>query len=383
MARKKLTAISIPNLSAGDYPDSVVPDLILRVGARRKTWSYRYRRGLTRRRQTLGYFPQMGIAEARVAARKAAERLDSGAAPVAPQSHPRSADVLTLGNLIDRYEALRTKEGGRIRSLPEAMSSLRRNLAPYLALPAAEFSKADLRAARDKTAARGIIAANRLLAYLGPVMRWAAEEDLITANFVGAVRRSPEQERTRKLTDSEIAAVWRAAAELNGGDVAQSYGRLVRFLLITAQRRDEAASLRYGHILDGSWRQSENKSDRPHSIPLPPLARELIGQGEARELVFAGRGGGKFSGYSKLKRALDEASGVSDWVLHDLRRTAASRMQGLRVPNHVVELILNHALPGIGGVYLQAELEDQKAEALATWAVALATIVRPLTLVAS
>jgi integrase len=318
----------------------------------------------------------MGIAEARVAARKAAERLDSGAAPVAPQSHPRSADVLTLGDLIDRYEALRTKEGGRIRSLPEAMSSLRRNLQPYLALPAVEFSKADLRAARDKTAERGIIAANRLIAYLGPVMRWAAEEDLITANFVGAVRRSPEQERTRKLTDAEIVAVWRACTELGNGDVAQSYGRMVRFLLITAQRRDEAASLRYGHILNGTWRQTENKSDRPHSIPLPSLALELVGQGEARALVFAGRFG-KFSGYSKLKAALDEASGVTGWALHDLRRTAASRMQALRVPNHVVELILNHALPGIGGVYLQAELEDQKAEALASWATALSRLVGP------
>jgi hypothetical protein len=381
--KKKLTAISIPNLSAGDWHDSVVPDLILRVGTNRKTWTYRYRRGTKRQRQTLGYFPRMGIAEARDAARKAGERIDRGAKPVAPDPHPRSADVLTLGDLIDRYEALRTREGGRIRSLPEAMSSLRRNLAPYLALPAVEFSKADLRAARDHTAARGIVAGNRLLAYLGPVMQWAAEEDLIAANFVGAVRRSPEQERTRKLTDAEIVAVWRACDKINGSDVARNYGRLVKFLLVTAQRRDEAASLRHGHILDGVWRQTENKSDRPHSIPLPALARDLVGHGEARDLVFAGRSGGKFSGYSKLKATLDQISGVSDWVLHDLRRTAASRMQALRIPNHVVELILNHALPGIGGVYLQAELEDQKAEALATWATALGKIVQPMTLVSS
>jgi Arm DNA-binding domain/Phage integrase family len=377
VARKKLTAVSIPSLPTGDWPDSVVPDLILRVGAKRKTWTYRYRRGAKRQRQTLGYFPRMGIAEARDAARKAGERIDRGAVPAPSDPHPRSADALTLGDLIDRYEALRTREGGRIRSLPEAMSSLRRNLASYLALPAVEFSKADLREARDKTAERGIIAANRLLAYLGPVMQWAAEEDLIAANFVGAVRRSPEQERTRKLTDAEIVAIWRACTELNGGEVARNYGRLVRFLLITAQRRDEAASLRHGHILNGTWRQTENKSDRPHSIPLPALARDLVGHGEARELVFAGRSGGKFSGYSKLKAALDEVSGVSSWVLHDLRRTAASRMQTLRVPNHVVELILNHALPGIGGVYLQAELEDQKAEALETWATALSRLVRP------
>ena len=123
---------------------------------------------------------------------------------------------------------------------------------------------------------------------------------------------------------------------------------MVRFLLLTAQRRDEAASLRYGHILDGVWRQSENKSSRPHSLKLPPLALALVGQGEARDYVFAGRVG-KISGFSKLKAALDEASGVTDWRLHDLRRTAASKMQELGIRNHVVQAVFNHAVPGVGG----------------------------------
>ena len=75
---------------------------------------------------------------------------------------------------------------------------------------------------------------------------------------------------------------------------------MVRFLLLTAQRRDEAASLRYGHILDGVWRQAENKSIRPHSLTLPPLALTLVGHGEARDYVFAGRVG-KMSASRKLK----------------------------------------------------------------------------------
>ena len=78
------------------------------------------------------------------------------------------------------------------------MASLRRNLKPWLALPAGQFNKNDLRAARDKTAeGRGLIAANRLIAYVGPVLRWAAEEDLIAVNFASAVRRAPEAERKR------------------------------------------------------------------------------------------------------------------------------------------------------------------------------------------
>jgi integrase len=177
------------------------------------------------------------------------------------------------------------------------------------------------------------------------------------------------------LTKKEIAAIWRACGDnLGTRPAARNFGRLVRFLLVTAQRRDEAASLRHGHILDGTWRQTHNKSDRPHSLILPQLALALVGQGRAQDYVFAGSVG-KISGFSKLKIALDEASGVEDWRVHDLRRTAATNMQELGIRNEVVQAILNHAVPGVGGVYLRSELEKEKADALAKWAVALTKIV--------
>ena len=62
---------------------------------------------------------------------------------------------MTLGALVDRYEALRQREGHRIKRLAPSMRALRVGLADYLSLPAAQFSKADLRAARDAIADRG------------------------------------------------------------------------------------------------------------------------------------------------------------------------------------------------------------------------------------
>ncbi len=49
-----------------------------------------------------------------------------------------------------------------------------------------------------------MIAGNRLLQRLGPVLKWAAQEDLIPVNFVPDIRKAPEIKRTRKLTDAEI-----------------------------------------------------------------------------------------------------------------------------------------------------------------------------------
>ena len=47
-------------------------------------------------------------------------------------------------------------------------------------------------------------------------------------------------------------------------------------------------------------------------------------------------------GWSKAKSALEAASGVSGWWLHDLRRTLATRQQHLGVRLEVTEAVLNH-----------------------------------------
>jgi integrase len=245
-------------------------------------------------------------------------------------------------------------------------------------LPADKFTKADQRSARNIVAERGAtVQANRLLGYAGPVLRWAAEEDLIPFNFTPAIRRSSEEKRQRKLSHAEIAAIWLACEDFERSSAACSFGRLVKFLLTTAQRRDEGASLRRRDIVDGVWRQEENKSSRPHELRLPELALSLVGKGEPDDLVFAGRSGGKIAGFSKLKSALDKASGVTGWRLHDLRRSAASGMQEVGAPNFIVSAVLNHAVPGIAGVYLRAQLEKEKAEALEAWSQALVRIVEP------
>ena len=114
-----------------------------------------------------------------------------------------------------------------------------------------------------------MIAGNRMLGYLGPVLRWAAQEDLIPVNFVPDIRKAPEQKRTPhadRCGDQRRSGT--PADDLGSREAAKNFGRMVRFLLVTAQRRDEAASLRHGHILDGTWRQTDNKigsAAQPHA----------------------------------------------------------------------------------------------------------------------
>jgi integrase len=68
---------------------------------------------------------------------------------------------------------------------------------------------------------------------------------------------------------------------------------------------------------------------------------------------------------------LDKASGVSDWRLHDLRRTAATGMARLGISPPVIERVLNHAVTSAGplaAVYQRYDYAKEKREALEVWA---------------
>src|SRR4051812_20458703 len=107
MPQKKLSAVTVPRLAEGEWWDALLPGLILRVGKKRRSWSVRYHSNGSYPRKRLGHFPAMELAAARDAARRVIERADRGLPAETPNPHPRSADVLTLGGLFDKYEALR------------------------------------------------------------------------------------------------------------------------------------------------------------------------------------------------------------------------------------------------------------------------------------
>jgi integrase len=74
--------------------------------------------------------------------------------------------------------------------------------------------------------------------------------------------------------------------------------------------------------------------------------------------------------FGKHKAALDKASGVADWMLHDLRRTFATNLAALSTPVHVTERLLNHVSgthSGIVAVYQRRSYMDEMREAVTRW----------------
>jgi integrase len=96
----------------------------------------------------------------------------------------------------------------------------------------------------------------------------------------------------------------------------------VRLLLLTAQRRGEVAGMRWSEVSfeERMWTipASRTKSNRAQLLPLSPLALSVIASIPRVDdkIVFPARGNASThpSGFSKVKRRLDELSGATGWT---------------------------------------------------------------------
>jgi hypothetical protein len=74
---------------------------------------------------------------------------------------------------------------------------------------------------------------------------------------------------------------------------------------------------------------------------------------------------------------MDALSGVSGWVIHDLRRTMRTHLSALPVQDLVRELVIGHSKPGLHKVYDQHAYQDEKRRCLDLWEKRLLLIVEP------
>ena len=194
--------------------------------------------------------------------------------------------------------------------------------------------------------ASGPAMADQTLAYLRRVMNWhEGRADDFRSPIVRSMGRTLAPPRDRILTDGELRAVWAASAE-------GMFGGFVRFLLLTGCRRQEAAGMRWSEIAGSEWTLPPRGTDQGRACPPPQRGRSCRAATEGRPVCIQHRW--RRNGNEGLLFFLERfnrAAGVSDWTLHDLRRTARSLMSRAGVASDHAERCLGHAIGGVRGVY--------------------------------
>jgi integrase len=374
-----------------------------------KSWALRYRRknGGKAVKHTIGSYPAISLKDARSEATRLRAEIDCGGDPHNEKvvARRRAAEVddtfeavarryieeyqfrrnrswewtaRLLGFAVDTEVTVAVKECPPLLVVKDGSRDQRGRRRLSLAdwwgkRRLGDITDSDVIAILDGISARTPILANRLHAVLHKLFDWARSKKLATANpCVGIERPAREPSRERVLDDKELRKVWLAADELG-----HPYGGIVKLLILTGQRRNEIAGLRWSEV-DMDERAlhlpaARTKNGLAHDIPLSSPAQAIIADLPRivdADLVFTIKRQ-PITGFSRMKERLDKGSSVTDWTLHDIRRTVASGLQRLGVRLEVTEAVLNHrsgSTAGIVGVYQRHDYAAEKRDALARWA---------------
>jgi integrase len=289
--------------------------------------------------------------------------------------------AVTFGELVPRYLRDRQSEL-RDASYVEVARYLERYWQPLHGLGIDAIQRRDVVAEIDRIAdAHGKVSADRARTSLSAFFAWAIDRGYLDLNPVQNIqRRAQGAGRTRVLTEAELVEVWKACGE-------DDYGRIVRLLILTGQRKTEIGDLSWPEVdlekrqLDLPAERTKNK--RPHLVPLSDEALAIVRavlRFDTRVFLF-GTGSRGFQGWSKAKQFLDDridearaslgTKPISAWTIHDLRRSVVTHLheRGFAQP-HAVEAIVNHVSGhrgGVAGVYNKALYLSERRKALDIW----------------
>ena len=366
-----------------------------------KTWTFAYKLNGRMRRITLGEYgesPALGLSEARTQADERRAQRQGGKDPRALQDAARAAQAqttLTFAELCELY-IKHKKASGKI-SWKTDEGYLKRPKAKFGKRPAVSVTKRELTEFFETIARTSKSSANRTQSTVRTMWGWAADRDHVPMNFLAGVKKvgGKENEKDRVLTADELRAFLASLADTEV-EATETVRLALKGILLTAQRPGEVAGMMLSelHDLDSPaphWiiprLRTKNKKTE-HTVPLSPAAVGLIR--EAMEVskkystrkndtpVFASR----FEGVTTLARhSLSHAvrrivkdKNFAKFTPHDLRRTAATLAQSLRIPRDYVKALLNHKDGDVTAIYARWHMFEEKREA----AIAIETAVLPL-----
>lgn len=352
-------------------------------------------------RVVVGHYPGMPLDQARMEAGQVIARLAKGEDVISQVKQAKVAKIESrqcptvkeaVADYLDgRKHNPKLTPGSRYET--EVAGLFHRQYVPELGASTRlnAVIKADIKAMLKKRNDAGHYGAARfLMASLRPFFDWCIHEDYISANPCADLKAPPPPRRLHRLNTQEIVTLWSASS--CASDTFPIIGAYWRLLLMLLQRRCEVGGLRWREVdLDrAEWiiPGSRTKNKREHLIPLPRQAvaeLQALGpkSGES-DFIFGRFGTSPLSGFSQAKEEIDAVMlarateinvVVRPWRIHDLRRTGASLMSGVKVhgrtvPPHIIEAVLNHTPGTLEGTYQVWNLykyAEEKREALQAW----------------
>jgi integrase len=345
-----------------DVRDTVERGLVMRVGkkAGSKIWHtfiFEKSGGKSRRRMVrLGQFPVINTKAARIAA--IAAKSNSGQVGI-------KSDVQTLSDLFKLYKEFSEPKRRSWRDVQNAWDVWANDRIGHLRLT--DISAHHARDLRNHVSVNSSeLRGNAVIRYIRPMFKWAVDDALMLANpWANFTANVIAERRDRTLNEIEWQAVWDASFE-------DSMGEFFRFLMLSGQRKGNVSSMRWDEIEDNVWiipkdKMKATRTDRAraHEVPLTYALLEILRvRPRVGEFVFGMSGSKPLSFGSRQKDRIGKKAGITEWRVHDIRRTAGTMMTKGGVSRFVMQRVRGHAETGAGSAYDTHSYRSEKLAAL-------------------
>ncbi|HUQ35195.1 MAG TPA: integrase arm-type DNA-binding domain-containing protein [Aestuariivirga sp.] len=373
-----------------------------------KIFSLRYRpkNSSTQRRVTIGRYPDMTLAKARIEADRMRSEVGNGRDPVVDaKRREQSAEApKTIDDLISIFLADYVRPTNKPSTAKETERLLNRYLKPTLgkrrlldvtradvaSLIAREFKRITAEGKiSDRANTRGT-SANRIKAAASKLFSFAVSRGWLEINPVRGLEAAiPEKSRKRSLSAQEIGQLWNELMKTRerAAPLPITY-RIVALLLLTGARTSEIATQRVRHFdKEASTITFEDAKteESNRTIPLSAGALQLflpaiegLKRAKPNSFVFPAEEGSQRSPHVHKEsitragaRLVDELGHTkpAPWTIRDLRRTFITWAHETGHEPELVRRVTGHAARDVHGrVYDRSKRLDAMRALLNEWA---------------
>ena len=353
------------------------------VGGISKYWRLKYRINGKEKLLALGVYPDVSIAEARVARDAAKALIKSGRDPLVTKKQERLAAQVSAANTFEAV-ALEWIEQQRHRWVPShvtrVLDSLKADIFPDIGdRPIKDIAAPELLAVLKQVEQRGVYeTAQRLLQRCSAVFRYAIQTHRAERNpaldLRGAIKQ-PKRENYAALSAADLPEYLRKLGTYNGHLQTKL---ALKLLALTFVRSGELRKAEWPEFdFDkAEWRipAERMKTRAPHIVPLSRQALAVLE--ELKPLNGAGRF--VFPGQTKVTQPMSENTMIfaiyrlgyhSRATGHGFRATASTILNEQGWKADVIERQLAHAEGNkVRAAYHRSEYLDDRRKMMQHWA---------------
>ena len=356
------------------------------------TWKLRYLFKGKRKEITLGKYPEVSLADARMKAEFEKKIIREGADPLTIKKRQQKKNVITVTELFDDW--YNNDLVPRIKSHHIQKQVFNTYIFPFIgSTNITDVTPRDVREIIQSIVSKGYkTVSNDALGHMKQIFNHAIKLDLLINNPASAFGVSDaggiEKSKRRALSVEEIRHVFIVFQENIESFTRDNY-LACSLLLALAVRKSELCQAPWHEINfeQRIWKIPKDRSKTGVEITIP-LSKEVIEwfkelkiRSFGSEYVFPNRSRSKnpYMGEDTLNRAISKLFGreagrkvqppnkmgeIEHFSVHDLRRTSRSLMAKVGVQGHIAERCLNHAIRGVEGIYDRYDYFDERKEAL-------------------